>query len=101
MPPGLEAFFIAFAFVGVAIGTVVGAASAWRAWRPLPAFFVALALSVAASLAGDLASRFNFEAMLGAVLLAPLVAFLPTAAGFVVGRRAILQLGSRKETPDA
>jgi hypothetical protein len=86
MPPGLEAFLIAFAFVGVAIGTVVGAASAWRAWRPLPAFGVALLLSVAAAFVGDLAARFNFEAMLGAVLLAPLVAFLPA---------------SRNETPDA
>lgn len=101
MPPGLEAFLIAFAFVGVAIGTVVGAASAWRTWRPLPSFAAALALSVAGTLVGDLASRFSFEAMVGALLLAPLVAFLSTAAGFVVGRRAILHLASRNETPDA
>jgi hypothetical protein len=83
----LETFLITFAFVGVVTGTAVGALAGWRQWQPLKAFAVALAILVIAALVFDLANQLDFESLFGAILLGPLAAFLPTAAGFVVGRQ--------------
>lgn len=74
------------------IGTVAGAASAWRDWHPVKALVAALALFLVAALTQDLGIRFDFESVLGAVLVGPLVGFLPTAAGFVVGRQFVLRM---------
>lgn len=83
----LESFLITFAFVGVVAGTVVGALAGWRQWQPVMAFAAALAIVVIAALVFDLANQLDFESLFGAILLAPLIGFLPTAAGFVVGRQ--------------
>lgn len=88
---GLELFLVALAFTGVVAGTAAGALSAWRGWHALKAFTAALVLCVALISASDFAGGFDFQASVGALLLAPLVAFFPTGAGFVVGRGATLR----------
>ena len=88
---GLQLFLTAFAFTGVVTGTVLGALATWRGWHALKAFVAALALCVAAMVAASLSGGFDFQATVGALLLAPLVAFFPTGAGFVTGRSAMLR----------
>ena len=82
---------MALSFTGVVAGTAAGALSAWRGWHALKAFTAALVLAVALILASDLAGGFDFQASVGALVIAPLVAFFPTGAGFVVGRGAVLR----------
>lgn len=97
---GAEFFLIAFAFVAVVLGTAVGALSAWRQWRAGRAFVAAVALAAAVILAADLVKRSDFGSMVGALLLAPLVAVLATGSGFVVGRGVVLRLLGSRQRPD-
>jgi hypothetical protein len=97
---GLEFFLITLAFAGAVVGSAVGALSAWRRWRAGRAFVAALALAAAAVLGAGLVKRSDFESMLGALLLAPLVAVLATGSGFAVGRGAVLRLLGSRQRPD-
>ena len=97
---GAEFFLIAFAFVAVVLGTAVGALSAWRQWRAGRAFVAAVALAAAVILAADLVKRSDFGSMVGALLLAPLVAVLAAGSGFVVGRGVVLRFLGRRQRPD-
>jgi hypothetical protein len=96
----LEFFLITLAFVGVVAGTAVGALSAWRRWHSAKALVAAIILSAAIALVPDLLSRSDFGSMVGALLLAPLVAVLATGSGFVVGRGAVLRLLGSRQRPD-
>jgi hypothetical protein len=96
----LEFLLITLAFVGVLAGTALGALSAWRRWRAGRAYVVAVALAAAVVVAADLVKSSDFESMVGALLLAPLVAVFATGSGFVVGRGAVLRLVGSRQRPD-
>ena len=96
---GLEFFLITFAFVGAVLGTAVGALSAWRRWHSVKALVAAIILAAAIALAPDLLNRSDFGSMVGALLLAPLVAVLATGSGFAVGRGFVLRLLGSRQRP--
>lgn len=78
---------VTFSLLGLLIGTIAGALAAWRHWPMLPAFVVALLVDLAALWAPEFGTMLDFGDLVSAVVIAPLLAVLPTAAGFVAGRR--------------
>jgi hypothetical protein len=105
MPDGagareLEFFLITLAFVGAVFGTAVGVLSAWRGWHSKKALVGAIILSAAIALVPDLLDGSGFGSMVGALLLAPLVAVVATGSGFAVGRGVALRLLGSRQPPD-
>lgn len=87
MPEGLQAFFEALAFSGVIAGTIAGALSGWRGWPPLRAFLGALGVALIAGAVLYAIAKLDPGGMLVTIVAGPLVAAVPTGAGFLVGRR--------------
>lgn len=87
MSEGLQAFFEAFAFAGVVIGTAGGALSGRLKLQPLRSFFVALALALCAGSVLYAIADLDAGGVLVMLIAGPLVAVLPCGAGFAVGRR--------------
>lgn len=74
------------------VGTGAGALAAWRGWPPIIAFVAALAVFAAIALVLDLGAQLDFQSVVGVLLIAPLIGFLPTGAGFIVGHRFVHNL---------
>ena len=83
----MGAFLVTFSLLGLLIGTLGGVASRLVHWHPAKTFLVSLAVFLAALSVPETSSLLGFGDSLAAIVLAPLLVFVPTAAGFVAGRR--------------
>lgn len=95
MSEGLQGFLEAFAFAGVVIGTAAGALCGWRGLPPLRSFLAALALAIIAGSVLYKIADLDAGGVLVLVLGGPLIAVLPCAAGFAVGRGFALKLSGK------
>lgn len=85
-----EAFLATFALVGLFLGAAAGAASALAGWSPGKCFGAALALHVAALALPDLSHLLGPGDLVAAIVIAPLLVFVPPAAGFIGARRLLV-----------
>lgn len=83
----MGAFLVTFGLLGLFIGTVGGVASRLIHWHPAKSFIASLAVFLVALAVPDNANLLGFGDSLAAIVLAPLLVFVPVAAGFVVGRK--------------
>lgn len=83
----MGAFLVTFSLLGLLIGTLGGLLSRLIHWHPAKTFLVSLAVFLAALAVPETSNLLGFGDSLAAIVLAPLLLFLPTAAGFVAGRR--------------
>lgn len=83
----MGAFLVTFSLLGLLIGTLGGLVSRLIHWHPAKTFLASLALFMAALAVPETSNLLGFGDSLAAIVLAPLLVFLPTAAGFVAGRR--------------
>jgi len=81
------AFLVTFSLLGLLIGTLGGLLSRLIHWHPAKTFLASLAVFVAALAVPETSNLLGFGDSLAAIVLAPLLVFLPTAAGFVAGRK--------------
>lgn len=88
MSAAMEAL-LSWQLAGVLIGLAAGALAARRRWEPVPAFLGALGVFVLAVLAPDLAQGHGASAVMGAMMMGPVVGFVPVGAGFLAGRWAM------------
>lgn len=83
----MGAFLVTFGLLGLLIGTLGGVASRLVHWHPAKTFMVSLAVFLVALSVPETSSLLGFADSLAAIVLAPLLVFVPTAAGFVAGRK--------------
>lgn len=83
----MGAFLVTFALLGLLIGTLGGLASRLIHWHPAKTFVASLAVFLVALSVPETSNLLGFGDSLAAIVLAPLLVFVPTAAGFVAGRR--------------
>jgi hypothetical protein len=79
-------FLISWQFVGFLIGLAAGGLAAWNKWDAVPSLVGGLAVFVAILLAVDALRGLTLEALLGAIMLGPVVGIVPIAAGYVIAR---------------
>jgi hypothetical protein len=84
-----ETFLATFALTGLALGAAGGAASALAGLSPAKCFAAALALHVAALAVPDLSQVLATGDLVAAIVVGPLLVFVPPAAGFVGGRSLV------------
>lgn len=95
-----ETFVLVFALLGVALGAAGGAAAALAGTSPVKTFAVALALHAGALALQDFSRLLSPADFVAAIVIGPLLVFVPPAAGFVAARRLIETLrGSPPESP--
>jgi hypothetical protein len=85
-------FLVSYQLGGLVIGLAAGALAVLRRWDAVPGFLGALAVFVLAVLVPDLVEGHGAPAMMGAVMMGPVVGFVPVGAGFVAGRWALRRL---------
>jgi len=83
----MGAFLVTFSLLGLLIGTLGGLLSRLIHWHPAKTFLVSLAVFLAALAVPETSNLLGFGDSLAAIVIAPLLVFLPTAAGFVAGRK--------------
>ncbi len=83
----MGAFLVTFSLLGLLIGTLGGIVSRLIHWHPAKTFLASLAVFLAALSVPETSNLLSFGDSLAAIVLAPLLLFLPTAAGFTVGRK--------------
>lgn len=84
-----ETFLATFALTGLALGAAGGAASALAGLSPAKCFAAALALHLAALAVPDLSHLLGPGDLVAAIAIAPLLIFVPPAAGFLAARRIL------------
>ena len=83
----MGAFLVTFGLLGLLIGTLGGLVSHAIHWHPAKTFLASLAVFLVALSVPETSSLLGFADSVAAIVLAPLLVFLPTAAGFVAGRK--------------
>jgi len=83
----MGAFLVTFSLLGLLIGTLGGIVSRLIHWHPAKTFLASLAVFLVALSVPETSSLLGFGDSLAAIVLAPLLVFVPTAAGFTAGRR--------------
>jgi hypothetical protein len=78
---------VTFGLLGLLIGSVAGALTHLLRWNPVRTFLIALGVMLAALAVPELGNLLEFEDTLLTVVLAPLIAVVPVAAGFTAGRK--------------
>lgn len=83
----MGAFLVTFSLLGLLIGTLGGLISRLIHWHPAKTFLASLAVFLVALSVPETSNLLGFGDSLAAIVLAPLLVFLPAAAGFVAGRK--------------
>jgi hypothetical protein len=84
-----ETFLATFALTGLALGAAGGAASALAGLSPAKCFAAALGLHVGALALPDLSQVLGPGDIVAAIVIGPLLVFVPPAAGFIGVRRIL------------
>lgn len=93
-----ESFLVTFALVGLALGAAGGALAAFARKRTGLCFAAALAAHATAIALSDPAQALGTVERIAAIVIAPLLVFVPPAAGFVAVQRLLAPRGARSNS---